>query len=183
MRLRTQTGSTTDTLSSNTSSGMTASTALTTPENRKLKSKLFQRVWDRLAERHRFLHLWHLWSHLPPFLTYAVIVPEYYRLEGMLIKGIVWKFDFFKFYSLLLYIPCVPRHRKSFFVSLFPTRVVYIQYTLNVSTMSRFLCFCRRRFTRRITPHTTAPRIPSFNLLLWYIAPCHDCALVGLNYP
>ena len=58
----------------------------------------------------------------------------------------------------------------------FQTRVVYILYILNVSTtMSRFLCFCRRRRRRFYPSHRTTytnppyTRIPSLNMLLSYI--------------
>ena len=67
---------------------------------------------------------------------------------------------------------------------------IYHTYILNVPTMSRFLCFCRRRrrFTRRIVPHTPPTRNdqdPSFPLICSSHISCHDCALiVGLNnYP
>ena len=101
MRLRTQTGSTTDTLSSNTSSRMTASTALTTPEIGSLSSNgssgtasiptpLTPVVALATSDAEAQIGLAKVAEpDVDAFLTYAAIVPEYYRLEGMLIKGIV----------------------------------------------------------------------------------------------
>ena len=101
MRLRTQTGSTTDTLSSNASSAMTASTALTTPEIGSLSSNgssgtasiptpLTPVVALATSDAEAQIGLAKVAEpDVDAFLTYAAIVPEYYRLEGMLIKGIV----------------------------------------------------------------------------------------------
>ena len=101
MRLRTQTGSTTDTHSSITSSGMAPSTALTTPDIGTLApsgsggmsstpTPLTPVVALATSDSEAQIGLAKVAEpDVDAFLTYAAIVPEYYRLEGMLIKGIV----------------------------------------------------------------------------------------------
>lgn len=104
MRLRTQTGSTTDTISSNTSSVMTPSTALTTPDigslsqhssngsagTASIPTPLTPVVALATSDGEAQIGLAKVAEpDVDAFLTYAAIVPEYYRLEGMLIKGIV----------------------------------------------------------------------------------------------
>jgi xylulokinase len=104
MRMRTQTGSTTDTLSSNTSSGMTNSTTLTTPDigslsqhssngssgTTSIPTPLTPVVALATSDAEAQIGLAKVAEpDVDAFLTYAAIVPEYYRLEGMLIKGIV----------------------------------------------------------------------------------------------
>ena len=105
MRLRTQTGSTTDTLSSNASSGMAPSTALTTPDigslgqhstngsaagTPSIPTPLTPVVALATSDAEAQIGLAKVAEpDVDAFLTYAAIVPEYYRLEGMLIKGIV----------------------------------------------------------------------------------------------
>jgi xylulokinase len=99
MRLRTQTGSTTDTtLSSVTSSGMAPSTALTTPDigtngssgMSSTPTPLTPVVALATSDSEAQIGLAKVAEpDVDAFLAYAAIVPEYYRLEGMLIKGIV----------------------------------------------------------------------------------------------
>jgi xylulokinase len=106
MRLRTQTGSTTDTLSSNTSSGIAPSTALTTPDigslgqhsnstngsagTPSIPTPLTPVVALATSDAEAQIGLAKVAEpDVDAFLAYASIVPEYYRLEGMLIKGIV----------------------------------------------------------------------------------------------
>ena len=105
MKLRTQTGSTTDTLSSNTSSMVAPSTALTTPDVGSLGQQQSTNGSARTAsvptpltpvvalatsDSEAQIGLAKVAEpDVDAFLTYAAIVPEYYRLEGMLIKGIV----------------------------------------------------------------------------------------------
>jgi xylulokinase len=98
MRLRTQTGSTTDTHSSITSSGMVPSTALTTPDigtngsagTSSVPTPLTPVVALATSDAEAQIGLAKVAEpDVDAFLTYAAIVPEYYRLEGMLIKGIV----------------------------------------------------------------------------------------------
>jgi len=103
MRLRTQTGSTTDTHLSNTSSsGMAPSTALTTPDigsqsstngsarPTSVPTPLTPVVALATSDAEAQIGLAKVAEpDVDAFLTYAAIVPEYYRLEGMLIKGIV----------------------------------------------------------------------------------------------
>jgi xylulokinase len=97
MRLRTHTGSTTDTHSSITSSAMAPSTALTTPEigngsagTSSIPTPLTPVVALATSDTEAQIGLAKVAEpDVDAFLTYAAIVPEYYRLEGMLIKGIV----------------------------------------------------------------------------------------------
>ena len=104
MRMRTQTGSTTDTLSSNASSGIAPSTALTTPDigslgpssttngsaTPSIPTPLTPVVALATSDAEAQIGLAKVAEpDVDAFLTYAAIVPEYYRLEGMLIKGIV----------------------------------------------------------------------------------------------
>ena len=102
-----QEGSTTDTLSSNTSSMIAPSTALTTPDlgslgqqqstNRSTRTPgpsvprpLTPVVVLATSDSEAQIGLGKVAEpDVDAFLTYAAIVPEYYRLEGMLIKGIV----------------------------------------------------------------------------------------------
>ena len=103
MRLRTQTGSTTDTHSSNTSSVLAPSTALTTPDlgtlgqpsangstGTSVPTPLTPVIALATSDSEAQIGLAKVAEpDVDAFLTYAAIVPEYYRLEGMLIKGIV----------------------------------------------------------------------------------------------
>ena len=104
LRLRTQTGSTTDTHSSNTTSVLAPSTALTTPDlgslgqhstngsagTSSIPTPLTPVVALATSDAEAQIGLAKVAEpDVDAFLTYAAIVPEYYRLEGMLIKGIV----------------------------------------------------------------------------------------------
>ena len=98
VRMRTQTG---DTHSSTASSGMTPTTALTTPDIGNLSTNgsagtssiptpLTPVVALATSDSEAQIGLAKVAEpDVDAFLTYAAIVPEYYRLEGMLIKGIV----------------------------------------------------------------------------------------------
>jgi len=106
MRLRTQTGSTADTHSSNATSGLAPSTGLTTPDlgglgqhstngssgtsSSSIPTPLTPVVALATSDAEAQIGLAKVAEpDVDAFLTYAAIVPEYYRLEGMLIKGIV----------------------------------------------------------------------------------------------
>ena len=102
IRMRTQTGSTSDTHLSNTSSGIAPSTALTTPDigsqqstngsarTASVPTPLTPVVALATSDAEAQIGLAKVGEpDVDGFLTYVAIVPEYYHLEGMLIKGIV----------------------------------------------------------------------------------------------